>query len=343
VQTPPVRTRRAPVEQKILHQQLLRGTSPPSHSEQGQGLLATVFTLLGEVSSTADVLPVHTPDHLCPPPHFKLADHLSESSAREGSGGGTGIKDWNSGEAGDAVAGRAQVTVAGGWPGSCVAQAGPVDRHFIGRTEAANMALDGFAGDSRLRRGTGRAHVPMLYVRPRSHGNDRQGDFGGGEWGAAGDLRGRRNSAAEECWSASQQERGLSPSSAQFAAGFTDEDTSSSDSDQHIPVMNGAAAWARCWRLAPQGAEWAAGHGAGSGGADTDCSALTRTFNDSDMSKGGSAVDRARGGEVDEAVVGITRRGGTGSVRAKNAGDCVDMALHELPIRCACSLSRPFL
>ncbi len=47
----------------------------------------------------------------------------------------------------------------------------------------------------------------------------------------------------------------------------------------------------------------------------------------------GSVVDRATGGEKDEAaeIEGLIR---TESEKTTNAGDLVDMALYELPIRC---------
>jgi hypothetical protein len=101
-------------------------------------------------------------------------------------------------------------------------------------------------------------------------------------------------------------------------------------------------AWARCWRLAPQGADWAAGRWAGAaGGADTERSASTRTFeweSEGSESRPESAADsdHAAGGEGDGAAAEIGGPTGAGSERARagNAGDAVDMALLELPLKC---------
>jgi hypothetical protein len=251
----------------------------------------------------------------------------------------TGIATgWRSGESGGSEGDHAEAGATGESPGCCVA--GGVDGPIDASPEAAQTAagsLDGVADDNGISKSasgpgsmgrSGRARMPTRTRMPYARSRRREYDCHGGG-GQAGDHRERRNSATGACLTlpSSPQSRGLSPSSSGTTSAFTDEDTSSSDSDQHTPFLNGAEAWARCWRLAPQGAEWGAGH----------LACVSASTLDSEMSEEGAAVDRARGGEADGAAAGIIGMGeaGSESVQAKNAGDGVDIVLHELPIRYA--------
>ena len=120
----------------------------------------------------------------------------------------------------------------------------------------------------------------------------------------------------------------------QIIAGLTNEDTDSdsSDLDQRCPV-SGDAAWARCWRLAPQMEDMAAGHetGPGESGSTQSCASML----DPRGSEGCAEADCVGGGEEVQAAAGVGGLSRAGSEEEKNAGDSVDMALHELPIRCS--------
>ena len=313
------------------------GRSPHPHQPDGalspagsdEGRLAAVFArhgLASAVQDTNDERPALAPDYQRPP----LPWPGSLTCGREGGGGWAGgTPDRRRGGFGGADSEAGQAGVARGWPGSCAD--GPAYRLTHGPTayarngaagpESLAAAADGsgvgFDGRGPASTRTGwreRAHVPMPYVRPRSRGSDRRGSLGGGGW--EGLPRGHTDS---------------------------DEETSGSDSAPPTPSgWSGAAAWARCWRLAPQGADWAAGRGAGAaGGADTERSASTRTFEweaGGSGSRPGSAADsdRAAGGEGDGAGAETGGPTGAGSERARagNAGDAVDMALLELSVRC---------
>ena len=143
-----------------------------------------------------------------------------------------------------------------------------------------------------------RAFLPMPYVRPR---NIRHGGPSGSGAGR-GARRERGKSTVEECWSPPKSSE-LSAGSAQITSGLTDEDTDSdsSDLDQRCPV-SGDAAWARCWRLAPQMEDMAAGHetGPGESGSTQSCASML----DPRGSEGCAAADCVGGGEEVQAAAG---------------------------------------
>jgi hypothetical protein len=230
-----------------------------------------------------------------------------------------------------------QADAGGGWPGRYAHGQG------TGRTGGLNAVADdsgvGYSCGGPVPMGRRGGLLPMPYVRPRGRGNGRHGSLS--RSGRRAGDRARGNLAAGECWSPPQS-GGLRVGAAQFNAGLTDEDTSSSDSDpgQSFP-LSGAAAWERCSRLAPQMADWAAGRGTGPDGSVT---AQSRSQSSSHggwapLDAGGSDgfagidSDQVRAGDEDEAAAGTGGMGGAIPEEAKNAGDSVDMALHELQIR----------
>ena len=328
----------APGIQDAYNTQHLCGISSPPGSDQGQGHLAVDFALRCLASSPhprRDVDAGAAPAHPNPPP--RRTGRLTWDQG-DGIGWG-GSTDWRRAAFGDAGAEHAGLTLRG----SALSADEPVDRLTVGPAEAARAAdggldaaaddNDGGVGDGcygHVSKGSRRALLPLPYVRPRrTHGNGRHGGnggIGGGGWG----LRERRDFTAGECRQ-NPHPSGLGPGN-QATAWLTDEDSDSgsSDSDQ-LCQLSGEAAWARCWRLAPQMAGWAAGPLTGAGGSDTTPSASAL---DPGGSEGCAAVDRVGGGK-DEAKAGIRGPERELSQKAENAGDCVDMALHEFHVRCA--------
>ena len=221
---------------------------------------------------------------------------------------------------------------------------GPVDWSTVGPAGAARAAAGGLDWDAHPTDDTKVGIRPANGCRGCGHvlleissDVDRQPDGSRrGSGAAAGDLRVRlgRDLAAGGCRPPPPQSRRLGPGPNQTTAWRTGEnrdDSDSGDLDQRRP-LSGEAAWARCWRLAPQMAGLAAcpPSRAGAQGGST----LDPT---SGGSEGCAAAGRHGVRGWDEEAEAEAEIGGLGKAwweEAKNAGDSVDMALLQFYARC---------
>ena len=307
-------------------QQQVSGTSSPSGSDQGR--LAADFALQHllptprpspTAESSADVRPAPAHHHT----HLRLAGRLVWGQVEDGGYGGS--TESQMGESGE--------TEAGPVDGGGTTRPTEAERDADGGPDAADIDTrvdTGSAGPVPVGRRS-RTLMPLPYVRPRARGNDRCCRFGRSGASAEDHLE-RGDLGTGECRPRPPpQSCGLDAGPAQTAAWLTDDDSDSSASDQLCP-LSGEAAWARCWRLAPQMAEWAAVPWSVADGSGTTRS--VSTLEAGGAAEGCAGADRVSGSVEDEAEAGIEVLGRT-EEEAKNAGDSVDMALRELSARFA--------